>query len=56
MNDLLIKTKGIMQKFNIRASKRFGQNFLVDQHVLDSIIEAGEVSKEDVGNANRPGP
>ena len=48
MNDLLIKTKGIIKKYNIRANKRFGQNFLIDQNVLDSIIEAGEVSKDDV--------
>ncbi|MGE5473665.1 MAG: 16S rRNA (adenine(1518)-N(6)/adenine(1519)-N(6))-dimethyltransferase RsmA [Ignavibacteriales bacterium] len=48
MNDLILKTKGIMQKYNINANKRFGQNFLIDQHVLDSIIKAGEVSKDDL--------
>lgn len=48
MNDLLSKTKGIMQKYNITANRRFGQNFLIDRHVLDSIIKAGEVSKNDL--------
>lgn len=48
MKDLILKTKGIMQKYNIQANKRFGQNFLIDQQVLDSIIKAGEVSKDDL--------
>jgi len=48
MNNLYEKAKGIMKKYNINANKRFGQNFLVDQHALDSIIEAGEVSKDDL--------
>ncbi|MGE5330047.1 MAG: 16S rRNA (adenine(1518)-N(6)/adenine(1519)-N(6))-dimethyltransferase RsmA [Deltaproteobacteria bacterium] len=48
MNNLYEKTKGIMQKYNINANKRFGQNFLIDQQILDSIIKAGEVSKDDL--------
>ena len=27
--------------------KKFGQNFLIDEHVLDKIIRAAEITKDD---------
>lgn len=32
---------------NLMAKKKFGQNFLTDQKILNQIVEAAEVSKED---------
>lgn len=37
----------ILKKYNIKFQKRFGQNFLIDTHVLDKIIYAAGVSSED---------
>ncbi len=37
----------ILKKHNIKFQKRFGQNFLIDTHVLDKIIDAAGVSSED---------
>ena len=37
----------ISQKYQFAFQKRFGQNFLIDPHVLDKIIRAAEVTKED---------
>ena len=34
----------ILKKYNIKFQKRFGQNFLIDTHVLDKIIDAAGVS------------
>ena len=37
----------ILQKYHFNFQKKFGQNFLIDPHVLDRIIEAAGVTKED---------
>ncbi len=37
---ILSDTKSIVQEHNIRFQKKFGQNFLIDPHVLDKIITA----------------
>ena len=37
----------IIQKYNFMFQKKFGQNFLIDTHVLDKITRAAEVTKED---------
>ena len=36
-----------MQKYNFVFQKKFGQNFLIDTHVLDKIIAAAEITKDD---------
>lgn len=41
------KTIEIIQKYQFAFQKKFGQNFLIDTHVLDKIISAAGVSKED---------
>lgn len=38
----------ILQKYKFVFQKKFGQNFLVDGHVLDKIIRAAEITKEDM--------
>jgi 16S rRNA (adenine1518-N6/adenine1519-N6)-dimethyltransferase len=40
-------TRELIKRHNFRISKKFGQNFLVDESVLKKIIEGSELSKED---------
>ncbi len=37
----------VLQKYNFNFQKKFGQNFLIDTSVLDRIIDAAEITKED---------
>ena len=37
----------ILKKYNFSFQKKFGQNFLIDTHVLDKIIAAAEITKDD---------
>lgn len=37
----------ILQKYNFNFQKKFGQNFLIDTYVLEKIVQAAEISKED---------
>ena len=41
------KTKEIIEANRFAFKKNFGQNFLIDSHVLDKIIRAADISKED---------
>lgn len=38
----------ILQKYNFSFQKKFGQNFLIDTHVLDKIIKAADITKKDM--------
>ena len=38
----------VLQKYNFVFQKKFGQNFLIDTHVLDKIIAAAEITKDDL--------
>ena len=38
----------ILQKYDFSFQKKFGQNFLIDTHVLDKIIRAADITKEDM--------
>ena len=38
----------IIQKYNFAFQKKFGQNFLIDTHVLEKIISAAGVTKDDM--------
>ena len=38
----------IIQKYEFKFQKKFGQNFLIDTHVLDKIIRVAEITKEDL--------
>lgn len=40
-------TVEILQKYKFVFQKKFGQNFLIDTHVLDKIIQAAEITKDD---------
>ncbi len=37
----------VLQKYNFRFQKKFGQNFLIDTHVLEKIIDAAGITKDD---------
>ena len=41
-------TIAVLQKYNFSFQKKFGQNFLIDTHVLDKIIRSSEITKEDM--------
>lgn len=38
----------VLQKYNFTFQKKFGQNFLIDTHVLDKIINSAEITKDDM--------
>ena len=38
----------ILQKYQFSFQKKFGQNFLIDAHVLDKIIRAADIGKDDM--------
>ena len=38
----------ILKKYDFMFQKRFGQNFLIDTHVLDKIIKSAEITKDDL--------
>ena len=42
------KTIEVLQKYDFTFQKKFGQNFLIDTHVLDKIISAAHITKEDM--------
>lgn len=37
----------VLQKYRFNFQKKFGQNFLIDTHVLDKIIDASGVKEDD---------
>ena len=37
----------VLQKYNFNFQKKFGQNFLIDTHVLEKIIEESGITKND---------
>ena len=41
------ETIQVLQKHDFHFQKKYGQNFLIDTHVLDKIVEAADVSEED---------
>ena len=41
----LSATRHILKTFKLRASKKFGQNFLIDSDVVQKIVEAAEISE-----------
>lgn len=42
------RTKEVLAKYNMSAKKKFGQNFLIDSHVLEGIVEAAGVTDDDL--------
>ena len=42
------ETKYILNKYNAHANKSYGQNFLIDQNVVDGILEKANVNSNDL--------
>lgn len=42
------KTREIVNKYNFMFKKNFGQNFLIDSHVLNKIIDSSDITKDDL--------
>jgi len=45
--DNISGTVAILDKYKFNFQKRFGQNFLIDAHILEKIVEGAGVTKED---------
>ena len=37
----------ILKKYQFHFQKRYGQNFLIDSHILEKIVQASDITKED---------
>ena len=48
MENILEETRYIMKKYNIKANKSLGQNFLISQNVVEKIVESSNISKNDL--------
>ena len=47
-DSLLVQTRKLLRRYDIRAKKGLGQNFLVDEQVLNTILETAELSPQDI--------
>lgn len=41
-------TIAVLQKYNFNFQKKFGQNFLIDTHVLNKIVAAANITEDDL--------
>ena len=48
MENILQETNFILKKYNIKANKSLGQNFLIDGEAINSIVEASNITRNDV--------
>ena len=48
MENLYNETLFIMKKYGITANKRLGQNFLIDEFVIEEICDTAKVSSSDL--------
>lgn len=48
MESILEETKFIMKKYNIKANKNLGQNFLINEEVVQKIVNSSQINKEDL--------
>ena len=48
MGSTFDETKFIMKKYNIKPNKGLGQNFIIDDEVIEDIVKGANVTKEDL--------
>lgn len=48
MENILEETRFIMKKYNIRANKNLGQNFLINEEAVKNIVGCSNIEKEDL--------
>ncbi len=46
--NLYEETKFLMNKYNVKANKNLGQNFLIDENVIETAIEKSDINEEDL--------
>lgn len=46
--DLYTETQMLLNQYHLKANKRYGQNFLINQDIVDEIIEKSEINSNDV--------
>ena len=44
---IMTDSKEMIKKLGLTPNKALGQNFLIDTHVLEKIIEASKITKDD---------
>jgi len=42
------ETKFLIKKYNVNANKNLGQNFLIDDNVIQNMVEVAQISEKDV--------
>ncbi len=52
---LLAETRRLLRRFNLKARKRLGQHFLIDNEVLQQILSAAELTTDDIVMEIGPG-
>ena len=48
MKNILEETKFILKKYNIKANKNLGQNFLINQDIVEKIIETADIKNDEL--------
>ena len=48
MENILEETRYIMKKYGIKANKSLGQNFLINNEVVENIVGSSEITEEDM--------
>ncbi len=48
MNEIERETQFILKKYNIKANKSLGQNFLISEEVVNKIVESSNITKKDL--------
>ncbi len=47
-SESLNQVKSLLRQYNLKAKKRLGQHFLIDENVLEQIVSAAELNPQDV--------
>lgn len=48
MTSVLEETRFLMKKYGIVANKSLGQNFLIDDEIVENIVQSANVKKQDM--------
>lgn len=48
MENILEETRFILKKYNVRANKSLGQNFLIDKQAINKIVDSANISNQDL--------
>ena len=48
MSNILEDTKFIINKYNIKANKSLGQNFLINEEVVNNIVDCSNITRQDL--------